>query len=124
MKRILLAALLFATVPSFAQDAKTQSNDKIAGCWYMPDKTTEHLQLSTDGKFFYQKFNKNIDGYETLTGSWQLMANNDLVLNYDDRPKQTLTVKTDAKGKITLNHENIFSFVKAPDSECLHDQHG
>jgi hypothetical protein len=81
--------------------AGAQSKELSIGCWKMPSRAGETLQLNRDGNFNFNDYNTNTKETENLYGTWK-QAGNKIVLMYNDRPQQTFTVSKNKAGKWTL----------------------
>lgn len=120
LKQLLIAAFLLGAAPAFAQDS-----EQMIGCWTMPAKAGEYMQLSREGSFTFHDWNKAKGQWDLLTGTWELEKDKTgvrkVTLYYDDRTKQSFTIKKDKAGKVTLTKVGGFLFRKADPSDCSID---
>ncbi len=113
MKTILVAAaFIFSASAAFAQN-----KEQVIGCWQMSSMGSEHIQLNRAGRFFFSDYNAKTQLYESLSGKWQL-AGNKVTLLYEDRPKQTFTLRKNKRGAWELAKAGGFLFTKATPAEC------
>lgn len=112
MKFILATALLCASL-----SAGAQSKEQTIGCWKMPSRAGETLQLNRDGSFSFNDYNTSTKATENLYGTWK-MSGNTVYLMYDDRPQQRFTLKKDKAGKWMMTKAGGFLFVKGTPGEC------
>lgn len=112
MKSLFLATLLCASLTAGAQ-----TKEQTIGCWKMPARAGETLQLNRDGSFSFNDYNTATKETENLYGTWK-MAGATVTLMYDDRPQQRFTLKKDKAGKWTLTKAGGFQFVKGTPAEC------
>lgn len=117
LKQLLIATFLLATAPSMAQD-----REYLIGCWTMPARAGESMQLNREGRFAFHDWNKAKSQWDNLSGTWEFepvkAGTGKLTLYYDDRTKQAFTVKKDKAGKWTLTKVGGFLFYKADPSDC------
>ncbi len=114
MKRFLILLALSAPVLSTAQSS---SKEALIGCWSMPARAGETIQLYRDGRFGFNDYNTKTAAFEYMSGTWTSAAGS-ITLLYDDRPKQTFQLRKDKAGKMTLTKAGGFLFRKAQPSEC------
>ena len=116
MKKLLLAALLAATT---ALTADAQSRESMIGCWTMPTyHGEESLSLMRNGRFTFNDWNSRRNDYDNLSGKWSFDRVNKVTLWYDDRSKQSFTVRRDRRGKWILSKVGGFQLRKADPSDC------
>lgn len=112
MKYLLLLTLIFASL-----SVKGQSRETALGCWKMPARAGENLQLNRDGSFSFNDYNTMTKATERLYGTWK-QEKLEITLMYDDRPQQRFYLFKDKKGKWRLRKAGGFQFVKATPAEC------
>lgn len=112
MKTFLTAAILLVSL-----SAGAQTKEQTLGCWKMPSRAGETLQLNRDGSFSFNDYNTTTQATENLYGTWK-MAGTTVTLMYDDRPQQRFTLKKNKAGKWTLTKAGGFVFVKGTPAEC------
>ncbi len=119
MKKLLLpAALLTAALGVFAQSS--QMKESIIGCWTMPSRAGEALQLNRSGNFSFQDYNAKTKAFESLHGTWK-MNGKTLMLLYNDRPDQTFMLAKNETGWV-LSKAGGFKFMKAQPGDCVENQ--
>ena len=117
MKNILLAAAL--AIASLSATAQTKEG--AIGCWKMPSRAGENLQLNRDGSFSFNDYNTMTKATENLYGTWK-MSGTTVTLMYEDRPQQRFALKKDKSGKMLLTKAGGFQFVKGTPAECTAQQ--
>lgn len=121
MKRFLL---LFAFAAStITATAQSSSQEALIGCWTMPARIGESIQLYRDGRFGFNDYNTKTAAFEYMSGTWTSTASS-ITLLYDDRPKQTFTIRKDKAGKMTLTKAGGFLFRKAQPADCSAAEYG
>lgn len=119
MKNIFLpAALLTAALGVFAQS--NQMKETVIGCWTMPSRPDESLQLNRSGTFSFNDYNAKTKQMEALYGNWT-MSGKTITLLYEDRPKQNFTLRADGKNWV-LSKTGGFRFTKAQPGDCMASQ--
>lgn len=113
MKTILLCAVLLLPTALLAQ-----SREASIGCWTMPARAGEFIQLGRDGNFYFNDYNTASGEFEYLRGTWSYTSKG-ISLLYDDRPKQSFTFRKDKSGKIILTKAGGFLFRKAAPKDCV-----
>lgn len=117
LKQILISACLLIAAPALAQN-----NEQMIGCWTMSTRAGEYMQLDRDGRFAFHDWNKAKSQWDDLSGTWEYETlkggTGKLTLYYDDRTKQTFTLKKDKAGKWTMTKVGGFLFRKADPSDC------
>lgn len=109
--------ITFALLPLAAG---AQTKEYSIGCWKMPTRAGETLQLNRDGNFSFNDYNTLTKQTENLYGTWK-QSGNKITLMYDDRPQQTFTLSKDRAGKWMLKKAGGFVFVKGTPAECTAD---
>ena len=112
MKTALITALLACSTIVSAQ-----TKEQAIGCWKMPSRAGENLQLNRDGSFSFNDYNTMTKATENLYGTWK-MGGATVTLMYDDRPQQRFTLTKDKAGKWLLTKAGGFRFVKGTPAEC------
>lgn len=112
MKNLLLPAALLA----FSSSAFAQNMESVIGCWTMPSKPGEAIQLNRSGDFMFSDYNAKARGFEHLTGTWTLSGKT-VTLLYEDRPRQRFTLRKTQSGW-ALTKVGGFWFTKAQPSDC------
>jgi hypothetical protein len=112
MKYLILPALFTVSLAASAQTKET-----AIGCWKMPSRAGEMLQLSRDGNFTFDDYNSLTKATEHFYGTWKL-AGKEITLMYDDRPQQHFYLFKDKTGKWRLRKAGGFQFTKAEAGEC------
>lgn len=116
MKYTLTLLLVVISICCFAQNEET-----VIGCW-MGKTNAEHLQIvRVEHNFTFHDYNKHSKAYETLTGAWTYDSGK-LTLLYDDRSKQTFTLKKNKQGKYDLTKVGGFIFRKVDAGKCSIDK--
>lgn len=119
MKKLFLpAALLTAALGVFAQSS--QMKESVIGCWTMPSRAGESLQLNRGGAFSFNDYNAKTKKVENLYGTWEMRGKN-ITLLYEDRPKQSFTLSKTEKGWV-LSKAGGFRFTKAQPGDCMAEQ--
>ncbi len=116
MKTLLFAAALLGTTLA----ASAQTREQTIGCWKMPSRAGETLQLNRDGSFSFNDYNAKTQAFENMYGTWT-MTGATLTLLYDDRPKQRFMYSKDKRGTWMLTKAGGFMFVKGTPAECKAD---
>jgi hypothetical protein len=112
MKHLVLSALLISSLTVNAQTKET-----AIGCWKMPSRSGELLQLKADGNFTFDDYNANSKATEHFYGTWKKVGK-EITLMYDDRPQQRFYLFKDKAGKWRLRKAGGFQFVKVSASDC------
>lgn len=112
MKKFLLStALLALSAGAFAQNMES-----VIGCWTMPSKPGEAIQLNRSGDFRFSDYNGKTRAFETMYGTWSLSGKT-VTLLYEDRPRQRFTLRKTQSGW-ALTKVGGFWFTKAQPSDC------
>ena len=112
MKYLLLSAIILTSYTANAQ-VKAQ----LLGCWKMPSRPGETLQLNGDGNFFFNDYNTMTKATEKFYGTWKIEKKT-VTLMYDDRPQQRFFLSRDKKGQWILKKAGGFQFIKGTPAEC------
>jgi hypothetical protein len=113
MKRILLAGLMLASLGAGAQTMKD-----VTGCWKMPSREGEAMQLEEDGSFNLNDYSAMSKSFVLLYGTWSLKGKT-VTLMYDERKQQRFTLKKDKGGNWILTKVDGFKFIKSTSGDCL-----
>ena len=103
--------LLACSLGTFAQNKET-----VIGCWTMPSRTGETIQLNRSGSFSFNDYNAKTRSFDNLYGNWTLSGNT-LSLMYEDRPRQRFTL-TNTKSGWVMTKAGGFRFAKAQPADC------
>ncbi|RYD53537.1 MAG: hypothetical protein EOP52_05225 [Sphingobacteriales bacterium] len=113
MKTFLLSAALLAAT---ATGACAQTMESVIGCWTMPSRAGESIQLNRSGGFTFSDYNAKTQAFETLYGSWT-MSGKTITLMYEDRPKQRFMLAKSGKSWM-MTKAGGFKFTKAQPADC------
>lgn len=112
MKYFFLSTLLLISLT-----ASAQTKDAAIGCWKMPARSGELLQLKADGNFSFDDYNSLTKATEHFYGTWKKVGK-EITLMYDDRPQQRFYFFRNKKGQWGLRKAGGFVFLKATAAEC------
>jgi hypothetical protein len=106
MKLLLVSALLLISINTSAQ-----TRQAAIGCWKMPSRPGEMLELKADGNFNFDDYNSLTKSTEHFYGTWKKVGK-EITLMYDDRPQQRFYFFKGKGGKWALRKAGGFRFVK------------
>jgi hypothetical protein len=98
--------------------AGAQTRTQVLGCWKMPARAGEVLELKEDGSFSFNDYSAMTKSFVNLYGTWSLKGKT-VALMYDERKQQRFTLRKDRKGQWILTKVDGFRFVKSTSGGCL-----